>query len=66
MAERVTRNREVLGLHYLSDGVAGKKLAELVWPLLAACPTIHAPNGNEGGLFDKDQGLLDMARKEWP
>jgi len=38
MAERVARNREVLGLHYPTDSTAGKQLAENCLDILQHCP----------------------------
>jgi len=40
LAERLARNREVLGLHYRSDSVAGKFLAERTLELLVQCDTV--------------------------
>ena len=40
MAERIARNREVLGLHYPSDSEAGRELAELSFRLLNKCDTV--------------------------
>ncbi|MDQ2762593.1 MAG: hypothetical protein M3Y22_03615, partial [Pseudomonadota bacterium] len=40
LAERVSRNREVLGLHYPSDTRAGKIVADWSLLLLLQCPTI--------------------------
>jgi hypothetical protein len=51
LAERVSRNREVLGLHYPSDTAAGRLLATNNLPRLLACPTVHA--------------LLPLAAQEW-
>ena len=51
MAQRIARNREVLGLHYPSDTVAGKALAEFTFPLLMAC--------------DQVSRILDAAKAEW-
>jgi hypothetical protein len=42
MAQRIARNREILGLHYPSDSVAGKNLAEQTFAILRNCPTIGA------------------------
>jgi len=39
LAQRIARNREVLGLHYPSDSKAGKHLGETAAPLLAQCPS---------------------------
>jgi hypothetical protein len=51
LAERIARNREVLGLHYPSDSRAGAKLAEASFRLLLKCPTVQA--------------MLKAARQEW-
>jgi len=40
VAERVSRNREVLGLHYPSDTAAGVILARQSLVLLLQCPTV--------------------------
>ncbi|HEY3968082.1 MAG TPA: hypothetical protein VGM05_26195, partial [Planctomycetaceae bacterium] len=52
LAERVARNREVLGLHYPSDSKAGKYIADHSLPLLLNCPSV--------------QYLNPIARQEWP
>jgi membrane-associated phospholipid phosphatase len=39
LAQRVARNREVLGLHYPSDSALGQKLAQWTLPLLKKCPS---------------------------
>ena len=53
MAQRIARNREVLGLHYPSDSQAGKDLAEFTFPLLMACDQVSgilaAAQGRMGG-----------------
>jgi hypothetical protein len=41
LAERVARNREVLGLHYPRDSEAGKVLAARVLPFFLACETVE-------------------------
>jgi membrane-associated phospholipid phosphatase len=51
LAQRVSRNREVLGLHYPSDSAAGKDLAEQIFPIIKNCPTII--------------GLMNAAAAEW-
>lgn len=51
IAERIARNREVLGLHYPSDSVAGRVLAEQTCLLLKKCETMTT--------------LFDLAAKEW-
>jgi membrane-associated phospholipid phosphatase len=40
LAERVARNREVLGLHYPSDSRAGKYLGDQSLALLLQCPSV--------------------------
>ena len=42
IAERIARNREVLGMHYPSDSEAGLRLAAQALPILLACPLIGA------------------------
>jgi membrane-associated phospholipid phosphatase len=51
LAERVARNREVLGLHYPSDSKAGKFLGDQSLGLLLQCPSV--------------QYLIPIARNEW-
>jgi membrane-associated phospholipid phosphatase len=40
MAQRIARNREVLGLHYPSDSAAGKIIATETFALLRTCKTV--------------------------
>lgn len=54
LAERIARNREVLGLHYPCDSEAGKELAGKIFPLLMECPSLKSPGG-----------LVEAAHKEW-
>ena len=56
LAERVARNREVMGLNYRSDSTAGQNVAAQILPVLLACPTMAAPAPN---------GVIAMARLEW-
>jgi membrane-associated phospholipid phosphatase len=51
MADRIARNREVLGLHYPSDFVAGKTLADQTFPLMIGLPRLA--------------NVLAVAQKEW-
>jgi hypothetical protein len=51
LAERVARNREVLGVHYPSDSEAGRQLALGTFALLMKCPTV--------------QTVAERARSEW-
>jgi membrane-associated phospholipid phosphatase len=55
IAERIARNREVLGMHYPSDSEAGLRLAAQALPILLACPLIGAAG----------TGAIDRARAEW-
>jgi membrane-associated phospholipid phosphatase len=40
IAERMSKVREVLGLHYPSDTAAGVTLAQRTFPIMQACPTV--------------------------
>jgi membrane-associated phospholipid phosphatase len=51
MAQRIARNREVLGLHYPSDSAAGKILATESFALLKTCKTVTE--------------LITAAKNEW-
>jgi len=51
VAERIARNREVLGLHYRSDTAAGLVLAENTFLLLKECPWTKA--------------IIALAKAEW-
>jgi hypothetical protein len=41
LADRIARNREILGLHYRSDSEAGKELAQKTIALFKECPTVQ-------------------------
>jgi membrane-associated phospholipid phosphatase len=56
LAERVARNREVLGVHYRSDSDAGRVLAGKIFTVLKECPSLKATG----------TGAFDMAHAEWP
>lgn len=51
LADRIARNREVMGLHYPSDSRAGKILADETFKLLKECPTVDE--------------MIKGARSEW-
>jgi hypothetical protein len=57
MAQRIARNREVLGLHYPSDSAAGKKLAEETFKILMECPALKGQGTKPG--------LIAQAKDEW-
>jgi hypothetical protein len=61
MAQRIARNREVLGLHYPSDSAAGKKLAEQTFRILKECPSVKdvQPAAPTTPTF------ISEAKKEW-
>lgn len=67
LAERIARNREVLGLHYPSDSRAGRTLAAKLTPMVADTLNSFANGGSFGKLgaplpaFD----LLAAAKAEW-
>jgi hypothetical protein len=52
LAWRIARNREIAGLHYASDSIAGEQLATAILPYLQ-------------GTHEYQTVLLE-ARKEWP
>jgi len=52
MAEGVSRNREVLGLHYPSDSAAGRLLAAYTLFLLLQCQSVI--------------DITIAAQQEWP
>ncbi len=52
IATRVARNREVASLHYPSDGVAGRSLADQAYDVLQAC--------------DRYRQVRAAAASEWP
>ena len=54
MADRIARNREVLGLHYPSDSVAGKTLADQTFALMSGLPTSRSPSN-----------VVAVAQQEW-
>ena len=56
MADRIARNREVLGMHYRSDSEVGEKLAENSFEILKRCKSLD-PNDAES--------LVAKARSEW-
>jgi hypothetical protein len=51
LAQRISRGREVLGLHYPSDTRAGEHLASNVATAFMACPTVAR--------------LIVAAQREW-
>jgi len=51
LADRIARNREVMGLHYRSDTKAGQCLADKTFELLVGCDTVKK--------------MIEEARKEW-
>jgi hypothetical protein len=56
MAQRIARNREVLGVHYPSDSAAGKKLAEDTFAILQKCKTVNnTTNPSKPGIIQRSQ-----------
>ena len=51
MASRIARNREVAGVHFLSDSLIGKKLADGSFAIMRTRPTVN--------------DLMAAARLEW-
>jgi len=56
LAERVARNREVLGVHYKSDSEFGRLLATKIWTRLMTLPDMDRTNS---------KSLVGRAMKEW-
>jgi hypothetical protein len=77
MADRIARNREVIGKHYPSDSATGKILADGSWNILLRCPSlvgtpVPAPPNPAAevavpieGVNTFANGLLQRARREW-
>ena len=62
MADRIARNREVLGLHCPSDSVAGQTLADQTFPLMIGLPALaNPPLANVPTLAN----VITVARREW-
>jgi hypothetical protein len=55
LAERVARNREVLGVHYRSDSAAGQNLAAATYTVLQQCASLSTAG----------TGAFDRAKGEW-
>jgi membrane-associated phospholipid phosphatase len=66
MADRIARNREVLGLHYPSDSKAGKALADETFSLMmkGTPPPTSTPSAPSTPLKKIDD-LITEAKKEW-
>ena len=62
LAERVARNREVMGLHYRSDSEAGKNVAAQILPLLLACPRWLAPLASQRHHRQGSSGMVMIRR----
>ena len=58
MAQRIARNREVLGLHFPSDSKAGMLLAEETFKILMRCKSVNDP-------AQPKDCLLGKAAAEW-
>jgi hypothetical protein len=56
MASRIARNREVMGVHFKTDSLAGEIVAEATFQLMLTCPSIMDVGGG---------GLIDAAIAEW-
>jgi len=63
IAERLARNREVLGLHYPSDSLAGKLLAQAAHPLIV--DTLSRIKAGTNTMTPAGFDLLAAAKAEW-
>ena len=62
LADRIARNREILGLHYRSDSKAGKELAEKTVAIFKNCPTADRLFTPGGGGVDR---LYEGSASSW-
>jgi hypothetical protein len=76
LAMRMSKIREVLGMHYRSDTEAGIKLAKESFHLLMRCPSVAGRNETSNGTpvnsitsigdaYIYPNGLIGRAVKEW-
>jgi len=72
MADRIARNREVIGKHYPSDSAAGRDLADGSFNILLRCPSlVGTPDPPTelavpiAGVGTFANGLLRRAQREW-
>jgi len=65
LAERVARNREVMGLHYRSDSTAGQDVAAQILTLLLTCPSMIAGAHSGGPTPPPPGGVISLAQREW-
>jgi hypothetical protein len=61
LAKRIARNREIAGLHYPSDSVAGESVAQQLFDKL----TDEAVMGGTSGNPSKIGKLITEAKAEW-
>jgi membrane-associated phospholipid phosphatase len=67
LAERVAINRERAGIHYRSDSIAGKHLAQIVfkWMYDIGKPPIPSIGSDEPSKAPILSAMIEAARKEW-
>jgi hypothetical protein len=63
LADRISRNRELAGLHYPSDTEAGRELAAKIFPLLKLPLPTTSGTTSPGPTWY--QIAVDAARAEW-
>ena len=62
LARRIARNREIAGLHYASDSIAGRILAHKIYDQILT-PALAGPaHASPMKIY---RALVDLARQEW-
>jgi hypothetical protein len=61
LAERIAKLREVLGVHYRPDTIAGRRVAEKAFPLMMRCARIAGTPVDANGDGVPDNQLVDAA-----
>ena len=66
MASRIARNREVLGLHFPSDSLAGEQLAQLAFLLMLQAPAVIGKFGiTPGNNYPAPRPAIGAPSADW-